>query len=46
MTEAQPLESLSGRRLVAVLEKRFDTVIEDVPVGNRVFSILRPKRIS
>ena len=44
MTEAQPLEHLSGRRLVAALERRFDTVIEDVPVGDRVFSILRPRK--
>ena len=44
MTQAQPLEHLSGRRLVAALEKQFDTVIEDVPVGDRVFSILRPRK--
>ena len=44
MTQAQTLEHLSGRRLVAALEKQFDTVIEDVPVGDRVFSILRPRK--
>ncbi|MDP9178321.1 MAG: methyltransferase domain-containing protein [Gemmatimonadota bacterium] len=40
----QPLEDLSGKRLVAALEKRFDTVIEDVPVADRTFSILRPRK--
>lgn len=40
----QPLELLNGRRLVAALERRFDTVIEDVPVGDRTFSILRPRK--
>ncbi len=44
MTETQPLDALSGRRLVAALEKRFDTVIEDVPVADRTFSILRPRK--
>jgi predicted nicotinamide N-methyase len=40
----RPLEDLTGRSLIAALEKRFDTVIEDVPVGDRVFSILRPRK--
>jgi len=40
----QPLDLLSGRRLFAALEERFDTVIEDVPVGDRTFSILRPRK--
>src|SRR5215210_7811576 len=44
MTPLVPLELLSGRRLVAALEKRFDTVVEDVPVGDRTFSILRPRK--
>jgi predicted nicotinamide N-methyase len=40
----RPLEDLAGKSLVAALERRFDTVIEDVPVGDRVFSILRPRK--
>ena len=40
----QPLEELTGRHLVAALEKQFDTVIEDVPVADRTFSILRPRK--
>lgn len=40
----QPFENLSGRHLVAALEKQFDTVIEDVPVADRTFSILRPRK--
>jgi ETFB lysine methyltransferase len=38
------LENLSGRDLVAALEKQFDTVIENVPVADRTFSILRPRK--
>ena len=38
-----PLESLSGARLVAALERRFDTVIDDIEVGERTFSMLRPR---
>ena len=40
----QPLETLSGRDLVTALEKRFDTVIEDVLIADRTFSILRPRK--
>jgi predicted nicotinamide N-methyase len=40
----RPLEDLAGKSLVAALERRFDTVIEDVPVADRVFSILRPRK--
>ena len=38
-----PLESLSGARLVTALERRFDTVIDDIEVGNRTFTMLRPR---
>ena len=38
-----PLENLSDARLVAALERRFDTVIDDVDVGDRTFSIIRPR---
>ena len=38
------LDDLTGKRLVAALEKRFDTVIEDVPIADRTFSILRPRK--
>jgi len=38
------LEDLAGKRLVLALEKRFDTVIEDVPIADRTFSILRPRK--
>jgi len=37
------LEDLSGVALVAAIEQRFDTVTEDVLVGERTFSILRPR---
>jgi len=42
MTHA--LEDLEGKRLIAALEKRFDTVIEDVAVADRTFTILRPRK--
>jgi predicted nicotinamide N-methyase len=42
MTHA--LEDLAGAPLVAALEKQFDTVIEDVPVADRTFTILRPRK--
>lgn len=38
-----PLDTLSGARLVAALERRFDTVVDDIEVGERTFSILRPR---
>lgn len=38
-----PLEELKGKSLVAALGRRFDTVIEDVTVGDRVLSMLRPR---
>jgi predicted nicotinamide N-methyase len=38
-----PLENLSGGALVAALERRFDTVVDDIEVGERTFSILRPR---
>jgi len=37
------LEDLSGFDLVTALERRFDTIIDDVDVGDRTFSILRPR---
>jgi ETFB lysine methyltransferase len=37
------LENLSGFDLVTALERRFDTVIDDLDVGDRTFSILRPR---
>lgn len=44
MTETlTALEDLRGADLVTALERRFDTVISDVPVGDRTFSILRPR---
>lgn len=41
---SRALEDLAGRRLILALEKRFDTVIEDVPIADRTFSILRPRK--
>ena len=44
MTDRElPLEDLSGARLVAALERRFDTIIDDVEAGGRSFSILHPR---
>lgn len=37
------LEDLAGPRLVSALEQRFDTSVDDVFVGDRTFSILRPR---
>lgn len=38
-----PLDILSGAELVAALERRFDTVVDDIDIGERTFSILRPR---
>ncbi len=38
-----PLEALDGERLVSALERRFDTVVSDVDIGGRTFSILHPR---
>jgi len=38
-----PLEQLEGRRLVSALERRFDTAVSDVDIGDRTFSILHPR---
>jgi predicted nicotinamide N-methyase len=43
MTQAVPLEELAGDKLVSALERRFDTVVSDVEVGARTFSILHPR---
>ncbi len=37
------LDDLSGADLVTALERRFDTVVNDVDIGDRTFSILRPR---
>ena len=37
------LSTVEGEELVAELESRFDTVTSDVEVGDRTFSILRPR---
>jgi predicted nicotinamide N-methyase len=37
------LEDIAGVALVAAIEQRFDTVTDDVTVGNRTFSIMRPR---
>src|SRR5216117_1918624 len=37
------LEDLSGADLVSALERRFDTVINDVEIGDHTFNILRPR---
>ena len=42
MTVVAELEALEGAELVEALEQRFATVINDVDVGGRTFSILRP----
>lgn len=36
-------EHLIGHSLVATLERRFDTVISEVEIGDRKFNILRPR---
>jgi predicted nicotinamide N-methyase len=43
MTVVAELEALEGAELVEALEQRFATVINDVDVGGRTFSILRPR---
>jgi ETFB lysine methyltransferase len=43
MTVVAELEALEGAELVEALEQRFATVINDVEVGGRTFSILRPR---
>ena len=43
MTVVAELEDLEGAELVEALENRFATTIDDVYVGDRTFSILRPR---
>ncbi|HUQ21097.1 MAG TPA: methyltransferase domain-containing protein [Gemmatimonadaceae bacterium] len=44
MTESTlSFEHLIGHSLVATLERRFDTVISEVEVGDKKFNILRPR---
>lgn len=44
MTEtALSFEHLTGHTLVATLERRFDTLVSEVPVGDKTFNILRPR---
>ena len=43
MTKPLPLAELSGADLVAALERRFDTAVDDVAIDGRTFSILRPR---
>ena len=43
MTVVAELEDLEGAELVEALQQRFATVINDVDVGDRTFSILRPR---
>src|SRR6476619_7000609 len=44
MTEsALSFEHLIGHSLVATLERRFDTVISEVEIGEKTFNILRPR---
>jgi hypothetical protein len=43
MTVVAELEDLEGAELVEALEQRFATVVNEVDVGNRTFSILRPR---
>jgi ETFB lysine methyltransferase len=38
-----PLEDLTGVDLVAALERRFDTAVDDVAIDDRTFSILHPR---
>ena len=40
---AAELEDLEGAELVDALERRFSTVYSDVDIGERTFSILRPR---
>src|SRR6476646_10873995 len=37
------LEQLSGEQLVAAIERRFDTVREDIRVGRKKFNVIRPR---
>ena len=37
------LEQLSGEQLVAAIERRFDTVREDIRVGKKKFNVIRPR---
>jgi predicted nicotinamide N-methyase len=37
------LDKLGGKTLVSALERRFDTVVDDVDVGDQTFSIMRPR---
>ena len=37
------LEDLSGAALVSALERRFDTVVDDITAGDKTLSILRPR---
>ncbi len=43
MTVVAELTTLEGQPLVSALERRFDTVTDDIDVGDRTFSILRPR---
>jgi predicted nicotinamide N-methyase len=43
MTRPLPLEDLTGTDLVAALERRFDTAVDDVAIDDRTFSILHPR---
>ena len=43
MTVVAELEDLEGSELVEALQQRFATVINEVDVGDRTFSILRPR---
>ena len=43
MTVVAELEDLEGAELVEALENRFATTVDDVDVGDRTFSILRPR---
>ena len=43
MTVVAELEDLEGSELVEALQQRFATVINEVDVGGRTFSILRPR---
>ena len=39
----EELTNLHGQTLVDALEKRFDTATDDVDIGSRTFSIIRPR---
>ncbi|MEJ7760317.1 MAG: methyltransferase domain-containing protein [Gemmatimonadaceae bacterium] len=43
MISADELSTLDGQDLVSALERRFDTVTGDIDVGDRTFSMLRPR---